>query len=67
VSKARNNNPGRSLILLKETDDVNTEKKPQPARNDVPKETGENADRERHEEVSRAKRKELEVGKQAEG
>jgi hypothetical protein len=67
VSKARNHNPGRSFILWKETDDVNTEKKPQPARNDVSRENVENADREKHEEVSRAKRKKLEVGKQAEG
>ena len=49
-----------------------TEKKPQPARDEVSGEIGEsprtgNADRQKQEEISRAKRKKLEVGKQAEG
>jgi hypothetical protein len=51
---------------------VNSETKTTPARNDVSGETGEsvrieNADRKKPEEVRSAKRKKLEIGKQAEG
>jgi hypothetical protein len=57
---------------VKESDDVSTEKKPQPARNDISRQPGESppiedADRQKQEEISRAKRNKLEIGKQAEG
>jgi len=61
--EARNHNS------KKEIDGVSTEKEPRNARNDGDGESPriENADRQKQEEISRAKRNKLEIGKQAEG